>query len=371
MKRFFKFLGSLFKKVPETEEAKKNDAKLKTIVCLVLAAGSLILTIVNIFGVFRLTRGTFEFSQANRMLMSTVILTVLFLISAFIVGVFRARKVAMVLVSLSIMAIFSFYAMIGGNDGFAVLWIIIVPVVSMLLLTYRLGFIVSVYFLVFVFVVFYTPSIITYIKDTYNPGLYNSAEFVRRFPLLYLVSFAVGMVISGQKIYYANKSEMNSLFDPMTTLKNRRFFMDYLTNAQTKGIKNNLVVVSIDLNGLKNFNDTYGHIYGDNAIEATGKVMKEVYSKYTDNLFRTGGDEFFAFFEDNQNKADELIEQLRGCCEETLIKDEKLSLSIGMAKSSDYPDMNIDFLISVAERAMYKDKEEFYRNTRGERRRAV
>lgn len=79
--------------------------------------------------------------------------------------------------------LFSFYAVIGGNDGFAILWILLIPT-AVPLLDFRNGIIVSSYFLIFLFVFFYTP-VSALIQYDYGE------IFCVRFPLLYAITYGI------------------------------------------------------------------------------------------------------------------------------------------------------------------------------------
>jgi len=366
MKKKLALFFNLFSKQSETLEAKNNDIKVKTIISLILAAGSLVLTIINII-VLSGKIGTADEREAYFMLISTICLTVLFLVCALLVGVFKLRTASNIITSIAIAGVFSFYAIIGGNMGFAILWIVIVPAVSTMYLSFKFGFFISLYFLIFLIVLFYIPGVNEW-RVSCGFYAYNS-EFVRRFPPLYAIAFVISMFLSGQKIYYANKSEYNSLFDPMTGIRNRRFYADEVNRLLSAPVPESFVVVSLDLNGLKLINDTYGHNYGDFAITETARLMKKVFDGKEDQLYRTGGDEFFAFIIDSDDKIAEKVQDLKRKTADVKIRDWPLSLSIGVAKTQDFAGMDISFLMSVAEKEMYKDKEQFYKDAKMDRRR--
>ena len=63
------------------------------------------------------------------------------------------KKEGIVGAGICVMIMFSFYAVIGGNDGFAILWILLIPA-SMPFLSFRSGMLVSSYFLIFLFLLF-------------------------------------------------------------------------------------------------------------------------------------------------------------------------------------------------------------------------
>ncbi|HSD27389.1 MAG TPA: GGDEF domain-containing protein [Vicinamibacteria bacterium] len=84
-----------------------------------------------------------------------------------------------------------------------------------------------------------------------------------------------------------------SLTDDLTGLYNRRGFLA-LSEQQTRVAhrdKRPMLMISVDLDGLKRINDTFGHKAGDSAIVETAQVLKESF-RDADLVARIGGDEF-------------------------------------------------------------------------------
>ncbi len=48
----------------------------------------------------------------------------------------------------------------------------------------------------------------------------------------------------------------------------------------------------IDVDNFKKYNDTYGHITGDNILKKVAEVLKNFTKRSNDYSFRLGGDEF-------------------------------------------------------------------------------
>lgn len=82
--------------------------------------------------------------------------------------------------------------------------------------------------------------------------------------------------------------------DKLTGMSNRRAFEEYLMeiegNADTY---ENLALIFMDINGLKQVNDTHGHSAGDELIIAASKTIDRAFGK-KGKCFRIGGDEFCA-----------------------------------------------------------------------------
>ncbi len=81
--------------------------------------------------------------------------------------------------------------------------------------------------------------------------------------------------------------------DALTGVYNRMGLMTCQKTMlhEAKKKRKNLYVCSVDLNGLKRINDTYGHAAGDDAIIKMANILKDAVPEGA-KVFRTGGDEF-------------------------------------------------------------------------------
>ena len=87
--------------------------------------------------------------------------------------------------------------------------------------------------------------------------------------------------------------------DPLTGLPNRRTWDDELPRelARAKRVPRPLCVALLDLDGLKAFNDTYGHPAADAFLQAAG-IAWRIALRTTDLIARIGGDEFAVLMPD-------------------------------------------------------------------------
>lgn len=141
---------------------------------------------------------------------------------------------------------------------------------------------------------------------------------------------------------------MLSNTDMLTGLKNRRSYYDFLSEINPE---NRVGVLFCDLNGLKEINDHFGHIKGDEYIKKFGDILKsEIGYK---NTFRISGDEFVVILPDVTKEEFDKVAK-------SFIKDvhtkRKYIASIGSAYGSAKV---IDNIISEAEARMYEDKKDF------------
>ncbi len=82
--------------------------------------------------------------------------------------------------------------------------------------------------------------------------------------------------------------------DGLTGLSNRRYFDEYL-NAEWKRAerdKSQLALLMIDVDAFKAYNDTYGHVAGDEVLRRVATVLRDNCSRPTDLPARFGGEEF-------------------------------------------------------------------------------
>lgn len=110
--------------------------------------------------------------------------------------------------------------------------------------------------------------------------------------------------------------ERLAVTDPLTGLLNRRGIQRSLQNALAAARRygEQGVLISIDLDGFKLVNDTYGHTVGDKVLKQVAQILSEGVRE-TDCVGRVGGDEFVVIltrapWEDGLKRARVLESQL-------------------------------------------------------------
>ena len=120
-----------------------------------------------------------------------------------------------------------------------------------------------------------------------------------------------------------------------------------------------LSVCYLDVNGLKEINDKYGHQEGDEALRFVSKVLKETLRK-VDIICRLGGDEFLLILPqcpiDNNMVVWKRIAKKVAEFNATQTKPYSISLSRGFAEYDPNEEKYVDQLITIADQEMYKHK---------------
>lgn len=157
--------------------------------------------------------------------------------------------------------------------------------------------------------------------------------------------------------------------DPLTGMENRYAYVEELDKYKDKDkVSSNLIVFSIDANGLKTVNDEYGHLEGDKLIIGVAECVKKVFEAYG-KCFRTGGDEFIVIVDSFRLSADILQKRLKEEVNRYNTNSEwRVSLSSGWASFKENDGISIEELINIADKKMYEDKELFYSISGNDRR---
>jgi diguanylate cyclase (GGDEF)-like protein/PAS domain S-box-containing protein len=154
-----------------------------------------------------------------------------------------------------------------------------------------------------------------------------------------------------------------SLVDDLTGLYNRRGFLTLAEQElkMAKRTKRETFLLFADLDGLKEINDTFGHLEGDQALIDIARIFKESFRE-PDILARIGGDEFVILAKEGDSKAGPGIFMKR-LNRNILLFNEKtergydLSLSMGVVAYDPQQPVSIETLLARADTLMYEEKQ--------------
>ncbi|MCR5116094.1 MAG: diguanylate cyclase [Lachnospiraceae bacterium] len=161
-----------------------------------------------------------------------------------------------------------------------------------------------------------------------------------------------------------NKALMDKLeFDVLTGARSRVFGEALLEKSYDsfKAGERNILLLMLDVDYFKQFNDGYGHELGDKVLK---KFVEAIHSviRSEDAIIRWGGDEFVVVFKNvpreyQAETADRIINSIRNIRIEELEKDKKgITASMGFAYfEKDDPDAKT--ALSRADEALYRAKE--------------
>ena len=146
--------------------------------------------------------------------------------------------------------------------------------------------------------------------------------------------------------------------DALTGIRNRAAF-DHRLNEEvyrSGRYQSPLSLLMIDVDHFKQYNDTFGHPAGDNALRMLGEILNKA-SRPTDYVARYGGEEFTVLLAATSiDGACVAAERLRQAVEKAEFPHRSLTVSIGVATHSG-PAGEPAALLAAADAAMYAAKE--------------
>ena len=320
-----------------------KNAAMSVIVCM--SAG--IMLIMNIL------------RHSTLMTITSIILVAGFAVTGVMAGVFKESKVSSVIMAIILTGVFTVFPISGGNEGFAVLWVLLIPLFSINLFGLKIGIGMNIYFMGLIVTLYYTP-LNTYIQDLYTDN------FMHRFPVLFLADSFTAQFLALSTEYYYKLTRLQVYTDDMTGAYNRKYFMEMIEKPEM--LKDNLCIIVIDVNGLKQTNDTLGHIAGDELIRAVPVFARKAFGDDAP-ISRMGGDEFAILTYSSRDEVEEKVSLMKKYA--AAYKGELINavfLSAGIACRSEDKSLTPEGLYQKADKLMYEDKSAFYRQNGHDRR---
>jgi diguanylate cyclase (GGDEF)-like protein len=153
--------------------------------------------------------------------------------------------------------------------------------------------------------------------------------------------------------------------DALTGTKNRRVFDEHLAQiwrqASAAGV--GIAVLLIDVDHFKAYNDRYGHLAGDDALQAVARAAQRFVHRQLDVLARYGGEEFAVVLYDvGAQQARGIADEMRRAVVALDIEHQSsrtepaVTISIGVAAIRPDADRDCRGLLQLADQALYQAK---------------
>ena len=159
--------------------------------------------------------------------------------------------------------------------------------------------------------------------------------------------------------------EMLSTTDQITGISNRRALDEFLGRAweECKRLHIPITIMYMDIDRFKYFNDTYGHLKGDECLRSFVRCVRRYIKRTADIFARYGGEEFVAILPTTSGEAAlALAEKIRRAVEEMKIPNPKseagpyVTVSIGIAARYPYQIDGAQALMELADQMCYNSK---------------
>lgn len=195
---------------------------------------------------------------------------------------------------------------------------------------------------------------------------YGKNQWINLFTHPYMNCLAASFDDIDKKSQLANAKKIEELYllDPLTGLYNRRGFDQKLkvVHDRMKSTGCYISIVSIDMDGLKYINDTFGHHEGDEALMQMSGILKRLAGD-DDIVARFGGDEFcLVLVADNKQRHDDFRQVFEAEIESVnagLNKEYKIHASLGMVCINESPGLRMLAYMQIADKRMYDEKRHY------------
>ncbi len=258
------------------------------------------------------------------------------------------------------------------SENYSMVWIFFFAPFSILTLGARKGLMLTIVFMTIIIAICYTGL------NSWDHGRWNLETFFRVSTAMFVMLYVIYAIqnnneranIKIEKLRQKEKLQLKlleklSITDTLTSLYNRRFFEEIFPRQILRARSNQefLTFFTLDLDYFKQYNDTYGHQKGDWALVQVSDILKEVFSKSDDYLFRMGGEEFAGIFlDEDEAHIHTLINQITEKLEKRNIEhngnliEGKLTASVGVYIK--FPDVELGHqeIYRLADEALYQAK---------------
>jgi|GEM_PF-6370836 len=170
------------------------------------------------------------------------------------------------------------------------------------------------------------------------------------------------MKLEKLQISTKNKTLYLAYHDNLTGLPNRSFFVERFSQAVAKShrTQTNIALFSMDLDGFKKVNDTFGHDMGDKLLKSVALRLRSLVRK-EDTLSRFGGDEFLILTDSFEKKEDleELASRILNKIKKPFIINNQtisVGISIGVAYTIGKTTLTEEDYLKAADDLLYESK---------------
>lgn len=166
-----------------------------------------------------------------------------------------------------------------------------------------------------------------------------------------------------RKVMDERRAQRLAITDGLTGLYNRRYFEERLDEEihRSRRYDRPMSIIMIDIDFFKQFNDTCGHLKGDDVLRQLSHILQD-HSRETDITARYGGEEFVMILPETSLESSRMLgERIRQAVDKAVFEGEeqipatKITVSVGVSCLTD--DEGGYDALERADRALYKSKQ--------------
>jgi len=246
--------------------------------------------------------------QDEQLLISTIVAGMIcFGLSMYVKYANYNREVVNVFLYFLLILVATYFIVLGGDNGFGMVWILLMPSAIMVVLGIKEGTAISI--IIFAELIFFdwTETGRSLLAFNYDESV------LMRFPVAFFAAYFISLYLEYERkvVYSELEKEKQSYYemsrmDPLTGVYNRLGFNQIINECLANKGQEHIALLIADLDYFKEINDKYGHAVGDVVLKVVASKLKKELGN--NNICRWGGEEFaiFLYGYDNVSKCEEI-----------------------------------------------------------------
>ncbi len=275
--------------------------------------------------------------------------------------------------TLNVVLFFILFAYISQAIHFSLIWTIFVPIFAIITNGKKIGLYFSLFFYAFLFTLSYQNI------NIWDSGDWLFTDWMRLVLASTILTACMyiyeALLDKAQKeletarlkeLQRTKELQQQSITDQLTKLYNRRYYENMTSKLFSLAQRQNLFITFfiLDIDYFKTYNDTYGHMRGDETLIKVADTIKKHIQRGDDFVFRLGGEEFAGIvLSKNKENTHQWIAELTKKIENLHVEHKAskilpyLTVSIGIATMSPNDNNDINILYKYADKALYSAKQ--------------
>jgi len=185
-------------------------------------------------------------------------------------------------------------------------------------------------------------------------------DFVTKpiFEEIFIARIRAMLLIKKQFVALKHQAEEMSRLattDSLTGVRSKRYLLNHADEYFSDSYNHPIHAMIMDIDHFKLVNDNLGHLTGDHVLSAIGELLNQRFKGAM--VVRFGGEEFSIIMPRcDAEEALTAAEDLRTAIEKLKPSDVPVTVSIGVASTIDFPQVDLTKLLSLADKALYAAK---------------
>ncbi len=197
-----------------------------------------------------------------------------------------------------------------------------------------------------------------------NSQLRRSNRNLARTNSISLVILLITLLVLAGVMILMKGLRTRNITDQLTGVNNRKKLMQLKRQFKQKKTPGHFGVIMLDVDYFKKYNDTYGHVAGDEVLQKVAGVLRESV-RNKDTIIRYGGEEFLILLQDVMPQtAENVCGRIHSQLERQKLEhsasevSDRVTVSVGLCHQVQAGTADLEQMIEAADQCLYESKKE-------------